>query len=104
MPSLSILAPKLLPSYRSVAKVPLPEGLVCFAIVLHHELKWLLVFHQKRSLITLVYLLLARCAIRHNSIFEALRHGTHYVIWPTLEGGPNDKKLVQFFLKSHKVQ
>ena len=42
MPSLSILAPKLLPPYRGVAKVLLPEELACFAIVSHHKLEWLL--------------------------------------------------------------
>ena len=66
MPSLSILVPKLLPQYCGVAKVPLPEGLVCFVIVSLHELEWILM--------------------------------------KTPDGGPNDKRLVQFFLKSHKVQ
>ena len=61
MHSLSIQAPKLLPPYRGVAKVPLPEGLVCFAIVSHHELEWLLVLHHNRNLIALVYLVLERC-------------------------------------------
>ena len=99
VPSLSILAPKLLPLYRGVVKVPLPKGLVCFAIVLHHELEWLLVLHHNRSLIALVYLVRARCAIHQNRISEALRHETHYVIWSIPDGGPNDKRLVQFFLK-----
>ena len=40
----------------------------------------------------------------HNGIFEALTNGTHYVIWPTPEGEPNDKLLVKFFLRSHKVR
>ena len=104
MPSLSILAPKLLLPYRGVAKVPLPDGLVCFAIVSLHELKWFLALHQKRSLIALVHLVLAKCVIHQNGISEALRHGTHYVIWPTPKGVPNDMRLVQFFLRFHKVQ
>ena len=91
MPSLSILVPKLLPLYRGVAKVLLPEGLVCFEIVSLHELEWLLVLHHKRSLIALVHLVLTRCVIYQNGISEALRHGIHYVNWPTLEGRPNDK-------------
>ena len=82
--------PKLLPPYRGVAKAPLPEELVCSSIVLLHDLEWSLALHQKRSLIALVYLVLERCEIHHNVIFEALRHETHYVIWPTLEGEPND--------------
>ena len=88
---LSILVPKSLPLYRGIAEVFLPEGLVCFAIISLHELKWLLALHQKKSLIALVYLVLEICEINQNSIFEALRHGTHYVIWPTSEGVPNNK-------------
>ena len=103
MPSLTILVPKLLLPYRGVAKTPLPEGIVCSAIVSLHKLEWLLAPHQKRSLNALVHLVLAKCAIHHNDISEAWRHGTHYVIWPTPVGGPNDKLLVQFFLKSHKI-
>ena len=103
VPSLSILVPKVLPLYRGVAKVLLPNGLVCFAIVSLHELEWFLVLHHKCSLIVLVHLVLARCAIHHNGISEALRHGIHYVIWPTPKGGPNNKRLIQLFLKSHKV-
>ena len=104
MSSFLFLALKSLLPYRGVAQVPLPEGLICFEIVSLHELKWLLAFHQKRSLITLVHLVLARYAIHQNGIFEALRHGTHYVIWPIPEGVPNDKRLVQFFIRFHKVQ
>ena len=91
MPSLSILAPKLLPPYRGVAKVPLSEGHVCFAIVSLHELEWLLALHQKRSLIALVHLVPIRCSIHQNGISEALRRGTHYVIWPTPKGMLNNK-------------
>ena len=47
MPSLLIPTPKLLPLYRDVAKAPLPEELVCFSIVLLHELEWPLIFHHK---------------------------------------------------------
>ena len=47
MPSLLVLALKLLPPYRGVAKAPLPEELVCFSIVLLHELEWPLVLHHK---------------------------------------------------------
>ena len=47
VPSLSILVPKLLPLYRGVAKVLLPYGPVCFAIVSLHKLEWFLVFHHK---------------------------------------------------------
>ena len=72
--------PKSLPLYYGVAKVFLPEGLVYFTIVSLHELEWKLALIQKRSLIALVYLVLARYEIHHNGIFEALRHGTHYVI------------------------
>ena len=63
-----------------------------------------LAFHQKRSLIALVYLVLARCEIHHNGIFKALIHRTRYLIWPNSEGVPNDKRLVQFFLRFHKVR
>ena len=80
MLSLSILVPNSFPLYRGVVKVFLLEGLNCFAIVSLHELEWLLALHQKRSLIALVYLVLARCEIHHKGIFKALRHGTHYVI------------------------
>ena len=68
MPSLSILAPKLLHLYHGVAKILLPNGLVCFEIVSLHELEWLLALHQKRSVIALVYLVLERCEIHHNGI------------------------------------
>ena len=91
---LSILAPKLLPPYRGVAKASLLEELVCSSIVLLHELEWILALHHRRSMITLVHLVLARCVIHQNSISEALRHGIRYIIWPTPEGEPNDKLLV----------
>ena len=81
--SLSIMVPKLLPSYRGVTKAPLPKGLVCSAIVSLHELEWLLALHQKRSLNALVHLVLAKCVIRHNGIFEEF---THYIIWPNSGG------------------
>ena len=54
-------------------------------------------------MIALVYLVLTICEIHQNGIFEALTHGTHYVIRLTPEGEPNDKLLVQFVIKSHKV-
>ena len=104
MCSLSIMVPKSLLLYHGVAKVFLPDGLVCFAIVSLQELEWIFSLHQKRILIALVYLVLTRCEIHHNDIFKALRHETYYVIWPTPEGRPNDKQPVQFFLKSHKVK
>ena len=94
MPSSSILVPKLLPPYRDVAKTPLPKRLVCSAIVSLHELEWLLALHQKRSLNALVHLVLTKSVIHLNGIFEALTHGTHYVIWPTSAGEPNDTLLV----------
>ena len=94
VPSLSILVPKLLPPYHSVATVPLPDGLVCSKIVSLHDLEWLLVLHHKRNQIALVYLVHARSVIHHNGISEALRHGTHYVVWPTPKGGPNNMRLV----------
>ena len=47
MPLLSILAPKLLPPYRGVAKVSLLEELVCSSIVLLHELEWILALHHR---------------------------------------------------------